>query len=188
MGECGTLSSQYMCCCWRCSSVPQPLLPSPDVPGDRGLPEIVAWGDAALLRNAVEAGEGVLGDALVPGLVQVAHPANLNAQNSTLEKGAACELSTALRLPVLGQGGGWGLGSFVTNRQVISFHSLGGGWREGERKVVCHMLLGEEVLQLGLRTLEPLNPAFVDLRPLANTGQRKWPKIHFPIVWAFSET
>lgn len=61
------------------------LPPSPEVPGGRGLPEVVAWGDAALLRNAVEPGEGIFGNALVPSLVQVAHPADLNAQNSPLE-------------------------------------------------------------------------------------------------------
>lgn len=40
-------------------------------------------GDTALLGNAVQPGEGVSGDALVPGLVQVAHPADLeNTQDS----------------------------------------------------------------------------------------------------------
>lgn len=68
-----------MPCCWRCDSLEQPLPPPLEVPGDRGLPEIVAWGDAALLGNAIEPGEGVFGDALVPGPVQVTHPADLNA-------------------------------------------------------------------------------------------------------------
>lgn len=49
------------------------------------LPEIVPRGDTALLGNAVQPGEGVSGDALVPGLVQVAHPADLNAQDSALD-------------------------------------------------------------------------------------------------------
>ena len=60
--------------------------PPREAPGHGAqLPEIVARGDTALLRNAVQPGEGVSGDALVPGLVQIAHPADLNAQDSALE-------------------------------------------------------------------------------------------------------
>ena len=51
----------------------------------RGLPEIVARGDAALLGNAIQPGKGVSGDALVPGLVLVAHPADLNAKDAALD-------------------------------------------------------------------------------------------------------
>lgn len=102
-----------------------PLLPCPMPHEAGGLPEVVAWGDTALLRNAVEPGEGVFGDALVPGLVQVAHPADLNAQNSALEKGAGVSSPTELPGPVLGQVGGWG----ATNRRLISLRSLGGGRR-----------------------------------------------------------
>lgn len=53
----------------------------------RGLPEVVARGNAAFLRNSIQSSEGIFGDTLVPGLVQITHPADLNAQNSTLKKG-----------------------------------------------------------------------------------------------------
>lgn len=60
-----------------------------------GLPEVVARGNAAFLRHSVQPGEGIFGDTLVPGLVQVTHPADLNAQNTTLRKGPG--LSSPLR-------------------------------------------------------------------------------------------
>lgn len=86
----GTLSSQDAAIPqMQCLAQPWPLCP--DAPG---LPEVVARGDAAPLRNTVEPGEGVFGDALLPGLVQVAHPADLNAQNPALQKGARCEPSS----------------------------------------------------------------------------------------------
>lgn len=116
-----------ICAYFRCSfwHKPWPLLP-----------EVVAWGDAALFRNTVEPGEGVLGDALLPGLVQVAHPADLDAQDPALQKGARCELSRSPRgaclLPV-------GVGS-ITHRHPSALRSSvegAGGEKEKERVIPC---------------------------------------------------
>lgn len=48
------------------------------------LPEVVARGAGAVLGDAVQAGEGVAGQAQLPGTVQVAHPADLDAQHPAL--------------------------------------------------------------------------------------------------------
>lgn len=81
-----------MCLAAGGGALEQPLRPPPSVLGAPGLPEVVAWGDATLLGNAVEPGEGVFGDALVPGPVQVTHPADLDAKDSALWTGwVRCE-------------------------------------------------------------------------------------------------
>lgn len=95
------------------------------VPGNPALPKVVAWGHAALLRNAIQPGEGVFGDALVPGPVQVTHPTDLNTEDSTLWKGASCEEDALSPWPArVGTGGG-------DTQTPNSSHRLGGG------KVIC---------------------------------------------------
>lgn len=136
----GTFSSHTRCCL-GCSSLEQPLPPSPTSHETRGLPEVVAWGHAALLRNTVESGEGIFGDALVPGLVQVAHPADLNAQNAALEKGGGCERPHRAPGPALAREGAG------RDKQTTAFFAFS-RWRTkvGRKKVICgRMMLSKEV-------------------------------------------
>lgn len=81
-----------------------------------GLPEVVARGNAAFLRHSVQPGEGIFGDTLVPGLVQITHPADLNAQNTTLRK----EPGMSSPLASVRAEGFW---------RGISFSSLHGRWQ-----------------------------------------------------------
>ena len=60
------------------------------------LPEIVSAGDFALFRDAVKTTKGIPRDAVLPRMVQITHPSNLDPYYSTLHRGRESQNETTI--------------------------------------------------------------------------------------------